>query len=140
MTPLCAALFAIVGLSSPTAEQKRYCEDIESAARAADIRAEMLLSLAYHESRLTDATSSAGARGPLQVLPRYFCPGGKETGCDLVQAGVRAYLAWQKHASNDIETICKYNAGYKCGKRSIRYARAVIRLAKRIGLEVESKR
>lgn len=87
----------------------------------------LFVSLAVEESNLrTDAVSSRGAVGPLQVLPAR-CPGGKVRGCDLVGEGLEVAKRWQARFGDG--WLCHYNAGKECGPRAHRYARRIERRA-----------
>ena len=88
-----------------------------------------VISIGYYESKFTESVvSSAGAMGPLQVIPRYFCPNGRAKGCDLIAAGLKAIRKF-KNSYGD-KYLCHYNSGIKCYRRSKRYARKVSSLRK----------
>ena len=99
------------------------CLDVAGEATRRGESPALLVALAYVESRLyVGAVSSAGAVGPLQVLPRFW-PG------DPVVAGVTAWKHWRRRASNDREGLAMYNAGRNPGPRAYRHADRVLELA-----------
>jgi len=110
------------------------CGRVARAARAQGVSVPLALAVAWHESRLEHgARSHRGAVGPMQVVPRWWCPTRKAEGCDLVAAGVlalRTYLAQQGRVN---EALCAYNAGNQCGARGRAYALAVLARERRWG-------
>ena len=77
------------------------CQLIVESASRQDVPPELAVAVAWNESRLRfGGVSSRGAKGPLQVIPHYWCPDrhGRWTangehitkGCDLIEAGVLA--------------------------------------------------
>jgi hypothetical protein len=86
-------------------EKVVVCLEVARAAEDLELPVSLVVSVAYEESKFErDLTSKAGARGPLQIIPRYHCPGpegehkpherqGTLEGCDLVRDGVKA-LGW----------------------------------------------
>ena len=109
------------------------CLDVAREARAQGVEPTLAVAVAWHESRFDAvAESSMGARGPMQAIPRWWCPRGTAEGCDLTAAGVsalRSYLA--QHGEG--RGLCHYNAGNKCGHRGRRYAASVLARARRWG-------
>ncbi len=103
------------------------CVKIASATVDAKMDIPLVLSIAWEESKFKmDAVSSAGALGPLQILPRYHCPGGKADGCDLVENGLKAITKYMSKHKVMKEALCHYNGGNVCGKGSKKYANRVI--------------
>ena len=108
------------------------CEQVAHSANARGIEWELMVSLSFEESRYSsNAKSWAGAVGPMQVLPKYHCPGKKSEGCDLIKAGLDAWEKFSARVSKKdplrTETIlCHYNAGNKCTKSGRRYARRIL--------------
>ena len=87
------------------------CNRIDKAARIE--RAPILLALvtAYRESGLDPfLVSSVGARGMMQVIPRYWCPA--DTSCDLDRAGARA-LAQLVERHGMTGGVAFYRGGYR---------------------------
>jgi soluble lytic murein transglycosylase-like protein len=86
-----------------------------------------VIALAYEESRFTgSARSKAGAIGPMQILPRYFCPDRREKGCDPVDAGMKAWGIYSTKYPKPRDSLCHYNAGRVCNTSSRRYANRVL--------------
>ena len=148
MTPYLFYILAICGtlpqnriLHEPAQEAFNICVVIASTAIEQELDPFTLVSLGYPASRMDmDALSSAGAIGPMQVLPQYHCysytadcerlePLAVED-CDLILSGVCAYKRYYHRHNGDREAaIAHYNGGGNYGESSRRYARAVIRTA-----------
>jgi len=111
------------------------CGRVARAAREQGVPVPLALSVAWSESRFAhSARSGAGAVGPMQVVPRWWCPGGGADGCDLVRAGVmalRVYLAQERGQLRP--ALCKYNRGGPCRPAAERYAEGVEARARRWG-------
>ena len=106
----------MIGLLLALVLASQSCGDVRvrvvREARRQGVDADVALALAWRESRWTcGARSSAGAVGPLQVIPRHWCPGGREAGCDLVAAGIRALAYYRRTSPDWSEALCRYNAG-----------------------------
>ena len=134
MSAYCYALFSVILSISPSLEQASVCERIVAAAENNQVDAELLVSLAWHESAMhtTAYNHRSGAVGPLQILPKYWCKNKTTKNCNLIQAGVDALKAWQKVSSSDVMAICKYNSGNICRRRSKRWAKLVVKVSRRI--------
>lgn len=93
----------------------------------------MVIAIAHTESRFdTEAVSSAGARGMMQVLPRYFCP--KTGPCDYTHAGLYAWKRWKERFKKTKDSLCGYNSGKRCknNHRGTWYANLVLRKYRRL--------
>lgn len=103
------------------------CADVTYEAMRAGVDVQLAVSVAYHESRIDyRAQSSQGAVGPMQVVPRWWCPDGKADGCDLVRAGVGALASYTtRYGVRD--GLARYNAGNSPGPRARAYASKVMR-------------
>jgi hypothetical protein len=67
------------------------CLEVGERARAEAVPVSLILALAWREAKFVRLPSEGrSVRGPLQVSPRWHCPGRKADGCDLVLEGVRA--------------------------------------------------
>lgn len=100
------------------------CAEVSLKAWQHEVPVGLAVAVAYHESRLDhEALSSAGAIGPMQVIPRYW-PG------DPVEAGMRALRYYVRKHGPD-EGLARYNAGNRPGPKARAYARKVIRLWRR---------
>ena len=109
------------------------CADLAERAVRSGLDPALMVSIAWVESRFDGkAVSRAGAVGIMQVLPRYFCPKRRARGCDLVAAGLDAFARWRRNSRTVFETLCRYNAGWRCGRRGRYYARSVLRIRRRI--------
>ena len=110
------------------------CLDVSREARAQGVEPTLAVAVAWHESRFdVAARSSQGARGVMQVMPRWWCPRGTAEGCDLTAAGVAALRSYLAQHDGPAAGLCAYNAGNKCGPRGRRYAEAVLASARRWG-------
>ena len=131
---ICIALFSLTG-ANETSEQIDTCTEIVEKSWAVGVDPIGVVALGWHESRFNPSVvSSAKAVGPLQVLPRWWCPNKKREGCDLVAAGLTAYRHYVVDAKSFRDGICRYNSGKSCSvvKKSIPFAKAVDRLRKRL--------
>ena len=109
------------------------CMRVLDEAEKASVSPILAASVAWHESKFNkDAVSKAGARGALQVLPKYWCPDGKLKGCDLTKEGIRALKVYLDKYTVEKEALCHYNSGNKCNKKSRYYAKRVIRTKNRL--------
>lgn len=64
------------------------CERLAGMAEADQVPVGLALALAYHETHYNPAP--ARLCGPLQIAPRWHCPGRVRAGCDCERAGVQA--------------------------------------------------
>lgn len=109
------------------------CVEVATRAKLAKLDPLLLMSISWIESRFDRrAVSNAGAVGLLQILPKYFCPRRKLKNCDTIDAGLKAWVIWRKTVKSDREALCRYNGGWRCGRRSRHYARAVIRTRQKV--------
>jgi len=103
------------------------CADVVVTAHSHGVDPRMAVAVAFYESRMRrGAESGVGAVGPMQVIPRYWCPGGRAEGCDLVAAGMRALAEYTTRYGTE-EGLARYNAGNRPGPRAWEYARRVLR-------------
>lgn len=105
---------------------QRMCEKVADKAVDADVDPLMALAVAVEETRLRDITSPAGAKGPLQVLPKYWCPKELPDGetCDYIDAGLDALHYYMDRGASERDALRRY-AGK--GKRAREYAERVLR-------------
>lgn len=129
---LCA--LALAALShNPTADQLSTCVEVHLEAQAQGVDPSLMIAMSWHESRFNRrAVSHAGARGAMQVMPRYFCPKRTHKGCNLIRAGVKAFKAWQRRHPAIRGTLCHYNSGNVCRPGGRRYASAVLATLERL--------
>ena len=117
----------------------------------------LAVSVAIEESGLERGlVSKAGARGPLQIIPRYFCPSesgvvspskrqGVLYGCDLTYYGVKAidwFLKEYEGEGKDLGlrgALCHYNSGTHCNSSSRAYAQRVILRYRSFKAQVEAR-
>ena len=109
------------------------CISVMDLAVEMDAPPNLAAAVAWHESGFNaSAVSKAGARGPMQVLPKYWCPNKKLEGCDLLVEGIRALKVYLAKYKDEKEALCHYNAGNKCTKQSRYYARRVLSTKRRL--------
>lgn len=109
------------------------CVEVADKAREQGMDRYLALAMAWEESGFTpSAVSPEGAVGTMQVIPRWACPNRTRQGCDLVAAGVRAYLSWLSRYKEPSLALCHYNSGNRCNDRSRAYAVRVERRASRL--------
>ena len=99
------------------------CAELVEESRAQGVPPHLTVAVAMVESRLNaEAVSPAGAVGPIQILPKWHCPGRKAEGCDLVRQGVSLLRRLRvKYGSWDL-AWCHYSAGTRCTERGRAYA------------------
>ena len=105
------------------------CVDILQVAEVnqSKVPLELIAATAYEESKfIRTAVSSAGAIGPLQILPKYYCPGGKAKGCDVVQEGIATIGRFFKRYKTPERALCHFVAGNRCTAGGRRYANRII--------------
>ena len=127
---ICTTLLSIhIPLQHRTAmEQMSTCLSVVAESQTVAIDPVLSASLAWHETRLHPGlTSRAGAKGPLQVLPRFWC---KAKPCDYIKAGLKALRYYLSKERTERKAICRYNAG-TCKPKSWAWAGKVMRLTKR---------
>lgn len=116
-------------------QRVQVCEKVAHASVASGHDWELMVSLSFEESRFFESdVSSAGAKGPMQVLPQFFCP--KKGKCNYIQAGLRAWDRWltrsPKGPKQVSTALCHYNSGNVCTGGGRRYARRVLRRLRRM--------
>jgi len=146
---ICAAILAI---GMPRAEYA--CEHMDTVVKYSEeynIDPVILTALIYVESRWNPKVKSkAGACGLTQVIPKFSRKFGY-VGCSRLQkdpalairkgAQILSYWIYGYAKKNVTIGLCAYNAGYVCrgknkSKRGIYYARKVLRMSRKIDLEM----
>lgn len=107
----------------------KICTQVANEAIKQKVDPILAVSVAYHESRFSNPTSSKGAKGPLGVLPQYHCPSSSK--CDYTKAGISALKKWLEiNKYKKCNTLVQYNRGYngKCkkGRSEYYYAQRVL--------------
>lgn len=105
-------------------EARLVCAEVAREARRQDVDVTSALALAWSESRFTTFnTSGKGAKGPLQVIPKWWCD--DVYACDYTEAGVKALKAFSRlYPKSFVDTVCHYNSGTEkeCNSRSVSFA------------------
>lgn len=130
----------IVALCSLIAETEAHnghraraavCEDVATEAARQGVEITLALAVAWRESAMTrNAVSTAGAVGPMQVIPRFWC---KVEPCDHIEAGVRA-LKHYTESRGTLDGLCAYASGKSCsrtGAQVHRYQMSVVKIWRR---------
>ena len=140
---LCTAVLRITGEFTVTEEmniqQYEICIEVAAEAHAWGIEPSLAVAIAYEESRFhVDRVSRAGARGPMQVIPKWWCPNRSAEDCDFLFAGMKA-LDYYTFRYDLPDALARYNGGrYRRTSPSYHYARRVMRLQKKLELFQEA--
>jgi hypothetical protein len=114
---ICTALLALALDIAPTAGD--VCPEVVEAAEAYHLPPSVLVSIAWHESRLWPDVvhPDSGAAGPLQVMPLLQTD-------DLIDDGARIFREWLDHEARACveyptedqigAALCRYACGYRC--------------------------
>ena len=145
---------AVVAMNMPHADVAcGHMETVVEEAHKNNLEAEVLVALIHEESRWKPwAVSKAGACGLTQVMPKYTrkprvtCKQLKNAKLSIQRgAAILAYWVFE-YAGGDYKIgLCGYNSGYRCrgkkkSKRSMAYARRVLRRARKLSNLVDRKR
>ena len=136
--PVSASLSYVDKMGEQYTERLGVCVAVAMAAEQQQVRPSWAVSVAMEESRMTSPVSSAGARGPLQVIPRWGCDKGKAKGCDFVRAGLVVMRKWMAMFPKPREWLCHYGSGNNCTKASKAYADRVIKRQHRLSAMLSS--
>lgn len=143
-TAVCLALFALRPPAAAHEDALATCVAVYEAAEAAGEDPVEVASQAGRESGWdAGAVSASRCRGPLQVVPRFWCPDGRSEDCDLIAAGLRARKAFREglrrrgRPQSPAELLCVYLRGWKhpAGSRCA-YARTILKWAAAARVEV----
>lgn len=135
ITTICTFIIMSWSVYGSPADAVAVCHDVLTEANLAGVDLPLAAALSYTESRFRpDAESGAGAVGPLQVLPKYHCPGKKRAGCDVIRAGIVALLRFmEKFGGKGLDgVLCHWNSGNSCFSKSRKFAATVQRRARLI--------
>ena len=122
---LCTLLISQCHKDSVCTVQMATCIDVATEAVGAGVDPALAASLGWHETRLRPGlTSKAGAKGPLQAIPRFWC---KSEPCNYTKAGLRALKHYMNKEPTVTRAICRYNAG-TCIPKAWEFAESVVRL------------
>lgn len=109
------------------------CIELMEAAREMGEEQTLVAAIAIEESGISlNVVSSAGAVGPLQILPKYHCPYKTRKSCDLIFDGIEAIAKFRRKYGgpthkDQFNVLCHYNGGNRCGKKAKAYAKRVLR-------------
>ena len=130
-------------------DRAAVCMEVGKVAEDLELPVALVVSVALEESRFVrDLKSKAGARGPMQIIPRYHCPdpmgrhrphkrAGVIAGCDLILDGVKALRwFWATYEHDWGLALAHYNSGEKIYASSRAYARRIMRRADRIDEQI----
>ncbi len=89
------------------------CVDVVESAAYHNVDPSLAVAVSHVESGFrSSAVSTAGAKGPMQVIPKFWC---KSKRCNLVDAGMRA-LKFYTESSGVNNGLCQYFSGKMCKK------------------------
>lgn len=124
---LCKILFPLFisitgGVTISDTTRIDTCQAVSDEATAQGVDPRLAVAIAWAESRwFPDVINKrSGARGPMQILPRYWCPSADgvwrihEYGvreCDFIEGGVRALKYYVDHRKSLRSAVASY--GYK---------------------------
>ena len=130
-------------------DRAAVCMEVGKVAEDLELPVALVVSVALEESRfIRDLKSKAGARGPMQIIPRYHCPNpmgehkpherrGVLSGCDLIEDGVKALRwFWMTYEHDWARALANYNSGETIYNSSRAYARRIMRRADRIDEQI----
>ena len=118
--PIC--VFAMSLIQVP-ASRMDVCVDVAAEAEAQGVPPHVAVAVALVETRFNaDAVSPAGAVGPIQVLPKWHCPGRTAKGCDLVSTGIALLRRLRLKYGSWGLAWCHYSAGTRCTDRGRLYS------------------
>ena len=130
MTPAIIYCLAALSMLRPeyrTHERWDTCEEIVQEAQNQGVPPHVALAVGFVESRYNPAARSpAGALGPLQIIPKWHCPGRVAEGCDLVQRAIRLLHRYRYRWGDWPESFCRYSAGVRCTEKGREYAVKVL--------------
>ena len=114
-------------------EAYSVCEAVVIESERENVDPALAVALAHHESGLRRfAVSRVGALGPLQVIPRYYPKDMPRNTRGMIRAGLQILKFRLKTNTTEVDAIAKYNGGNKPGKRSYRWAKSVVVLARKL--------
>lgn len=127
ISKMCALAMTWMTVFSP--EREAVCQEVAKAAADKGVDPAFAVALSFTESRFSmEARSAAGAVGPLQILPKYYCPNRTIKGCDLIDAGIGAIIRHEKRYGPRLsDVLCHWNSGNRCTARSKYFARKVLK-------------
>ena len=144
---------AVIAVGMPRTEYAcKHMDTVVKEAEKNNVSPVTLVALIHEESRWKPwVVSKAGACGLTQVMPKYTK--GKWTCNSLknptnsIRAGASALAFWvYKYGKGDYRIgLCGYNGGYRCrgekrNRRSLAYAKRVIKMTKKLEESIEQQR
>lgn len=117
MSTACILIFCSMildsGMGAVPKSRHSVCVEVVTESVRQGVDPVLSVSVAWRESAfIRDAMSSAGAIGPMQVIPRFWC---KKQPCDYIEAGVRALKHYTlRHGER--HGLCAYFSGKRCPK------------------------
>ena len=114
MLELITACTLMVGIFSGDVDRMQTCISVGVEAQIQEAPMLVAVVMAWRKSRFRMHAQSSVAIGPLQVIPKYWCPGSNPVGCDSVAGGITALRRFIERSKGLVleHAICRYNAGY----------------------------
>lgn len=129
---LCLAAYGALPDMPKVEHSFQTCVQVAQTAKKYDVEQSLVVAQAYHETRFRWLVSKAGAEGPLQVVPRYWCTPNQDRIECAVQA-LRTLIA--KHGVK--QGLAHYGGG---NRGYAPYARAVLAVHARVKRAVRRSR
>lgn len=119
--------------TSLSRHQEKVCRSVRTKAAEAGIDPTLAVAIAYHETKFRPKVGAAGEIGPMQAMPKYWCP--KKGRCDATAAGLKALAYYLNRYDTLRMSVTRYN-GAGPGARA--YADAVLALHRDIRSKTRS--
>ena len=115
-TSVCIIAFCSMVVQAEFGKQVRsrqsVCTDVVKEALSQGVDPVLTAAVSFRESAFKRrAVSQAGAVGPMQVLPRFWC---KKKNCDYIEAGVRALSSTLRNMVNSLDCAHTFQASLAC--------------------------
>lgn len=106
-----------------SAKQHRVCRDVAEAASKRQLDPALAVAIGYHETKFRPKVGAAGEIGPLQAMPKYWCP--KRGKCDPIDAGLDALEYYMTKHDTLLKALTRYNGA---GPSARKYASTVSKI------------
>lgn len=161
----CEEVYTKLSNNEPREENLAVCSLLIEEAKNNDLDIELVLGVAWEESRLSEqpVPNKYKCVGPLQIKYKYWCPNknnkvtaikadGMLSKCDLFYHGVKALKYYKKKFKPLNKALCYYNNSKKCSqknnyesyyvkgvKRNVRVIKKILQRYKNIWLTLKCK-
>ena len=104
-------------------KQTQVCRSITREARKRQLDPTLAAVVAYHETKFQYRIGAAGEIGPLQAMPKYWCP--EKGRCDPIDAGLKALAYYLSRHDSTRMALTRYNGA---GASARAYAQKVLKI------------